>query len=472
MEEKIPFIYPLSSPNGKYIFDVNTNEIISVSEEVFEALIKIINKQKFQIEPEVQKEIETIKNMGYLSDNKVKQIEHPELPFLKTYLERKVQKMTLQITQGCNLRCTYCIYSDTTNEKQRSHSSKHMSFDMAKKAVDFFLNHSIDCEKVNIGLYGGEPLLEFELVKKIVLYAESVFIGKELNFSLTSNGTLLTDEIIEFFINHNVQLMISIDGPEEIHNSSRIFAKNGSGTFEVILHNLENLQKKYPDYIENISISMVMNPQNDFNCINSLFVNYKIFKDMNLTTSIIDDFYSEEKIRFSDKFVEHRNYHLFLAFLSKFNRIEKKDISPIAQLEIENLQTKIEKMYNIKSLPWKTAPGGPCIPGQLRLFVNVDGIFYPCERVSETSEIMQIGNLDNGFDYEKASKLLNIGSITANECRNCWAFLHCTLCGRFADDGDNFSSKLKLSRCNSIRNGLKNDLECMILFNEINRIYQ
>lgn len=472
MEEKIPFVYPLSSPNGKYIYDVNTNEVISISEEVFEALNKILKKQKFQLEPAVQNEIEAIKNMGYLSDNKVEQIEHPALPFLRTFLERKVQKITLQVTQGCNLRCTYCIYSETTNEKQRVHSSKRMSFDTAKQAVNFLLNHSIDCEKVNIGFYGGEPLLEFDLIKKIVLYAESVFIGKDLDFSLTSNGTLLTDEIIEFFIDHNVNLMISIDGPKEIHDNSRVFAKDGSGTFDTILHNLEDIHEKYPNYIEKISINTVINPQNDYSCIDSLFINYNLFKDMNLSSSIIDDTYTSEKLSLSSNFIENSNYQTFLAFLSKFNRIEKKYISPMAQQEVDRLDSKIDNMYHNKSLPLKSAPSGPCIPGQLRLFINVDGNFYPCERVSETSNLMQIGNLIDGFNYDKAGSLLNIGSLTPNECRNCWAFQHCSLCGRHADDDNILSRELKLSYCNSVRNALKNDLECIILFNEINRIYK
>ncbi len=472
MEGKIPFIYPLSSPNGKYIYDVNTNEVVSVSEKVYQALISILRKEKFELDADIQQEMELIKDMGYLSDKKVEVIEHPTLPFLKTYLDRKVQKMTIQITQGCNLRCTYCVYSDTENEKQRSHSSKHMSYDMAKQAVDFLLNHSIDCEKVNIGFYGGEPLLEFELIKKIVLYAEQVFVGKELDFSITSNGTLLTDEVIEFFIKHNVQLMISIDGPPEIHNSSRKFAKDGSGSFEVILHNLEKLKLKYPDYIEKTSISMVVNPQNDYSCINSLFVNYEIFKDMHPTPTIIDDTYSTEKTTFCDNFIEHRNYQVFLAFLGKLGRIDKKHISPIAQQEVERLDTKIDRMHNYKSLPGKAAPSGPCIPGQLRLFINVDGVFYPCERVSETSNVMQIGNLYDGFNYDKVADLLNIGSITTNECRNCWAFRHCSLCGKYADGGDKFSGELKLTHCNAIRQGLKRDLQNMILLKEINIIYQ
>ncbi len=473
MEEKLPFIYPLSTPNGKYIYDVNRNEVISVSGKVYQALKSILNKEISKVDADVLEEIKIIRDVGYLSDNKVEVIEHPILPYLKTYLERKLQKITLQITQGCNLRCSYCIYSENTNEKQRSHSSKRMSLDTCKQAVDFLLNHSIDNDNVNIGFYGGEPLIEFELIQKIVLYAEQAFVGKNLSFNITSNGTLLNDKIIDFFVQHNIRLMISIDGPPEIHDSNRKFALTGKGSFETILYNLEKIKIKYPDYIKKSSISMVIDPKNNLNDINALFTKYEILKDMNIVSSIVDVEYSlTKKTIFSEEFIKDRNYQLFLAYLGKSGRLDMDYIMPLLREDIDRLDMKIDTMSNCKSLPRKAAPSGPCIPGQLRLFVNADGFFHPCERVSELSNIMQIGSLNEGFNYEKAGQLLNICSITSEECRNCWAFHHCTICARMVDDSDRFSSDLKLKQCDTVRASLKNDLLSMILFEEIKSLYR
>ena len=76
------------------------------------------------------------------------------------------------------------------------------------------------------------------------------------------------------------------------------------------------------------------------------------------------------------------------------------------------------------------APSGPCIPGQLRLFVNVHEQLFPCERVSERSPAMCIGTLDDGFNLENAQKILNVGKLTEESCKNCWCFRYCTLCAK------------------------------------------
>ena len=100
-------------------------------------------------------------------------------------------------------------------------------------------------------------------------------------------------------------------------------------------------------------------------------------------------------------------------------------------------------------------PSGPCIPGQLRLFVTTDGNFFPCEKVSENSQVMKIGNVNEGFDYEKVKKILNVGKLTENECKECFAFRNCSLCSMVADTGkseeDELSRNLKLESCARIR---------------------
>ena len=90
---------------------------------------------------------------------------------------------------------------------------------------------------------------------------------------------------------------------------------------------------------------------------------------------------------------------------------------------------------------------GPCIPGTRRLFVNVQGDLFPCERVSETSPIMKLGNVDQGFDENKVGLLLNSGKVTEDLCKKCWALLHCNQCVRNADGKDHLSRELKVKYC-------------------------
>ncbi|MEL7658260.1 MAG: radical SAM protein, partial [Bacillota bacterium] len=102
-------------------------------------------------------------------------------------------------------------------------------------------------------------------------YAEERFFGKEVSFNITTNGTLLTSEMVQFFQDHEVNLMISLDGPKEINDKNRVFA-NGRGTFDAVMKQIEMIKQVAPDYAKRLAISMVMDPENDFDCINNIFL--------------------------------------------------------------------------------------------------------------------------------------------------------------------------------------------------------
>ncbi len=171
-----PFIHLVRSPYYCYFFDVNTNSIVMVSEEAYAVLGQILKGVSPPMSAECSAELARLKDEGYLSSKRVREIEHPLTQDLDYILSRMVGKITLQLTQSCNLRCAYCIYSETTNDKQRKHSAKRMSWETAKAGIDFLAEHSIDNDQANVGFYGGEPLLEFELLKKATLYAEERFV--------------------------------------------------------------------------------------------------------------------------------------------------------------------------------------------------------------------------------------------------------------------------------------------------------
>jgi len=470
--KEVPFIKLIKSPNNYYVFDVNRNNIIKVSKDLYCFLQELSVNQEIGCKNEkVQTELLYLNEKGYLSNNKISIIRHPETDFLETYLERKINKITLQVTQNCNLRCSYCVYSDFYNNAQRIHSGKRMTLDIAKTAIDFLAKHSIDNERVNVAFYGGEPLLEFELIKNVIEYTKNVFLGKELSFSITTNATMLTLEMFEYFNNNDIDLTVSLDGPKEIHDINRRFADNGKGSYEVIIKNLKEIKKSYPEYFKKIHINMVIDPQNDFDIINSIFDSHDIFDNGNIHSTIIDDSYSIEKITYSDEYLIKRNYNIFLAYLTMQNRIKKSEVSPIAFEEVTRLSNIIQKMSKISSLPNVGTHSGPCIPGQLRLFIDFEGNFYPCERVSEDSTVMRIGNLRDGFNYEKARTLLNIGELTSEECRNCWAINHCTICAKYADDGNKLSKEKILSYCSGIRERTLYDMKNIILFKEFNLMF-
>lgn len=471
MIEEKPFIHLLESPNAKYFFDVNTNEIVYVDDKGYDLLKKVLAEEKVVLTDEEEGRISKLKSDGYLSNHRVKSIKHPVTDFLELNLTRRLSKITLQLTQDCNLRCSYCGYTNGDSIKQRPHSTKTMTFELAKKGINFLLEHSMDSKMVDIGLYGGEPLLEFDLIKRIVAYAEEAAPDKEVTFSLTTNGTLITEEIIEYFIKHNLIIVISLDGPREVHDSNRVFADNGSGSFDKVMETLKQINDKHPNYAKKLIINMVIDPKHSYDNITSLFKEYDFLEEMLIMPTIIDDSWLTVKNTYSEEFIIESEYKTFLSFLNYFNRIEDTYISPLNKKEIFDIDFKKEKFTPSMRLPDQAAPGGPCIPGQMRLFMDTDGNFLPCERVNELSEIMKMGNIEKGFFIDKAEKLLNIGALTPDECRNCFAFNHCSLCVKYTDDNKCLSGELKLLQCDSVRNRFAEELHSFIIIDEFQDFY-
>ena len=146
-----------------------------------------------------------------------------------------IRKLELFVTEDCNLRCDYCWVPK---------NPRAMPLDTAKRAVDFLLEDSGQAESVEITVFGGEPLLEWDLVQAIMAYGSqrAEAIGKKINWALTTNGTLITPEIVEFAQQHGMNYLLSIDGAREAHNTHRKFA-GGNGSFDEVATRLPLLKR-------------------------------------------------------------------------------------------------------------------------------------------------------------------------------------------------------------------------------------
>lgn len=297
-----PLFELFRTTNSHYIYDTNKNQIYHISKECSDILGKV--KRGVLSVPQAAAESDEIRDLcarGLLSDNRVETLEHPYTPLLHPLLTRRIQKITLQLTQNCNFRCSYCHYTSNTGN-QRLHTDHKMPLDMAKKAIVFLREHSVDTSEVYIGFYGGEPLLEFDMLEELVLFAEKELAGKKINYTLTTNAVLLTDYIIEFFMQYHVNLLISLDGSKESHDKNRVFAATGKGTFDSIIHKLQEISVKYPDYFKKITINMVMDPSTDFDVFTALFKRYPFMKKVNVMSTIVDDLGSEVKNVYKEEF--------------------------------------------------------------------------------------------------------------------------------------------------------------------------
>lgn len=469
MNKEKPFIHLFETQGGQYIFDVNTNAIIKVKNEEYSLLRDLsdnnsYNNDELYDDYKQNKILGKLRAGGFLSSKKVKEVFHPTSYMLENYLQNKLSMIILQITQQCNLRCEYCAYSG--NYYNRGHKNTRMSIETAKKGIDFLIDNSRDVDIVNISFYGGEPLIEFELMKKAILYAKEISEGKKVMFSFTTNGTLFSKEIIEFLMSYDVQILVSLDGPKEVHDKNRKFAVSGCGTFEKLNKNLEFFKENYPEYFKKVGFNAVLDRTGSFSCISEFFTNYDMIKDSVITSSGLSPNYIKTGVSNENEDYDIQyNYELFKIHLARLKRLNENNTSKVVKSYYSHLRkTLVDGRSRKGKLADMEHPGGPCIPGAQRLFMDVNGNLYPCERVSEESEIMRIGHIDSGFEYNKVRNLLNIGQLTKDSCVNCWAFRFCSLCAASADELNELSAKKKRSNCKATKDSLEDLLKdyCML----------
>ena len=464
-----PFIHLISSPFEHYVYDVNTNTLLSISEALFSFLKALPEESDIAWSTSaVQNEIEKLNSNGYLSSHRPKVIQHSLTPYLDTILARKMEKITLQLTQNCNFRCKYCIYSEKSTTSQRTHNNKQMNQEIAFKALDFFREHSVDSSTVTIGFYGGEPLLAFKLLKECVIYAQNIFEGKKVHFNLTSNISLLNDEMIDFFEKNDISLLVSLDGPKEIHDRNRVFAKDGSGTFDTVMGKFQYIQKNYPQFAEKISVNMVVDPT-----LEHPFSQLEEFVHKNLThhyvsMSEIDDTYLDTKSVASDTYVLEKEYQYFLGYLLALGRINSSLVSSLIKMKIAREIVQIEEYLTPTKTLDTISPSGPCVPGAMRPMIDIYGNIFPCERISETCFETNLGNIQNGFDLKKCYDVLNIATTTADACKNCWGFRFCTQCIKTSiDDDGKISANNRLKNCAGNKFFAKKLLKTSIMYKEL-----
>lgn len=139
--------------------------------------------------------------------------------------------LILHITERCNLRCRYCFQSEIN-------AMPDMELPMGKSAIDWFLANIGDTKKMTIRYFGGEPMLKFELIEALTNYADEQAVGKglELEYQITTNGTILSQKILDFCKNHRISLLFSIDGRQACHDKNRV-TPTGRGSFGMISRN-------------------------------------------------------------------------------------------------------------------------------------------------------------------------------------------------------------------------------------------
>ena len=340
-----------------------------------------------------------------------------------------------------------------------------MSWEVAKKAIDYFCSHSQDRdvynisgkfmskEKPDMSFYGGECLVNFNLIKKSVEYIKS--INKSIHFRIDTNGTMIDEKIMKFLIENDITLQVSIDGPLEEHDKYRVF-KNGNGSFNLIIKNLQKLQKMNKSYYEKrVCFITTLSPSYNLLDIYKFFSSNELVNKetliINYVSSYDTDFF---KIFSKQTKLQSNEYHKNLLKqyidLRVANGFVSQFLSGIFEKELLMIHKRQQKPTGANC-----GPNGICVPGVRRLFVNVEGRFYPCERVGET---FCIGDVDKGIESRKVRSVIKKYIKGSTDCLNCWAVRLCGLCFTSARKGYKFDFGRKKEICINERDNLHDSL--------------
>ena len=437
---------------GTYIYNSNINEVTGISEEMFNYL-----KGNTENKSGIETELSELNSRGFLSD-KPHEISYPIFDFEDSLYNRGLSNAVIQLTQNCNFRCDYCNYShnDGTN---RLHNNKHISWDILKDSIDYIHRTSIDSNDIVIGFYGGEPFLEFNLMKKAILYSNELFKGKSIMYSVTTNASLITDEMLNFLNNYNVSINISIDGSKKINDQFRKSPFSNKSSYDGAKEVIEKIHRKYKNLLELLSINMVLIPSNDYKNYLDLLNEIPELEDVKIISSLVSCDGLNFEYLYKDKFTRGYEYANFINRLVNYSDIQSDEVLYKSRLTNNQFNQKIGQ---IKSLMLESRvgyyPAGPCMPVMHKIFIDTDGQIYVCEKISENTEDLIIGNIYEGIDHEKVHNIIKLAEMTKEECRNCWAFNLCSSCVKYCVDKNGISRNARLNFCENAKSGAEDVL--------------
>ncbi|HQB62757.1 MAG TPA: thioether cross-link-forming SCIFF peptide maturase [Sedimentibacter sp.] len=348
---------------------------------------------------------EALSEIKYLIDNKMLYTE--EINYINK-IKPVIKAMCLNMTHDCNLSCEYCFASQGTYNGEKA----YLSFETGKKAFDYLVKNSGNRRNLEVDFFGGEPLMNFNTIKKLVDYGRSLEkeYNKHFRFTVTTNGVLLDEEKIDY-INENMDnVVLSIDGRKETNDRMRKTI-NGKGSYDLIIDNFKKFINKrgskdyfirgtYTSYNLDFSEDVKHMRESGFDKISVEPVTAK----------------PEEKYALKDEHVD----------------ILKKEYEKLTEYFIKSNKTKDKKFqffhFNID------LESGPCIykrsmgcgAGTEYVAVTPKGELYPCHQFVGQEQFI-IGSVDEGItNHAVTDKFKGLSVNDKPACRDCWAKYFCS----------------------------------------------
>lgn len=318
-----------------------------------------------------------------------------------------VKALCLHIAHDCNLACRYCFAEEGEYHGRRA----LMSFEVGKAALDFLIANSGSRRNLEVDFFGGEPLLNFDVVKRLVAYGreQEKLHDKKFRFTLTTNGVLLDDEVMEFANQEMANVVLSIDGRKEVHDKMRPFRK-GAGSYELIVPKFQKLAESR---------------NQDRYYVRGTFTHHNL------------DF-SKDVLHLADLGFRQISVEPVVAQPEDDYALQEADVPKLLEeydtLAAEMLKRHREgKDFNFFHF-MIDLKGGPCVAKRLSgcgsgteyLAVTPWGDFYPCHQfVGDDSFLM--GNVTDGIQNKQLQNQFKRCNVYAKEkCRECFARFYCS----------------------------------------------
>lgn len=455
-----PFLF--QTDKSHYFYDDSTGIVLPINEDERKFLSNITrgtSLEDYNYSTCSQNLIDKIKRYHLFSFIPPKHETHYDETVIENIINKHgIGHLCLVMTDECNFRCKYCIYSEHYTYSKR-YRRKEMSFDIAMKAIDYYFSINAVSVKTNphlkpsIGFYGGEPLLNWDTIVQIVEYVKTKYTH-DCIFAITTNGLLLSADKIEYMLNNNFAISVSLDGDKDNHDRNRVdIASNG--TFDRVFSNLCLLEsavqeRKRSGFDKNLIYYILVTYDNISNLeqINTFFSKHPNLCQHIISTNKVNasntDYYENQS---SEKILEGRK-----AQLQRLLNLYKEELAAGQ----ENFFLKrlfggfVSTCSSITCYGDLSALHGACIPGAHKLTVDVDGRFHICEKISPQ---FSIGNIENGFDYSKIALYVNqLIAIRQLHCQNCNIKNRCSLCYVQMESDNCFSFDHAL--CDKVKNSI------------------
>jgi len=327
-------------------------------------------------------------------------LDPPQQPF-------PLQTVVMNVTNQCNLSCSYCYEYGEDRIATPDGKTKFMTEETARSTVDFLLNQSPGRRMVHLTFFGGETLLNFKVVKSTIEYArtKAAEMDKFVDFSMTTNATMLTSEIINFLAENNIGVTVSIDGPKESNDKFRVF-HNGKGSYDVIAPKIKELVKVHRSRPIGARVTLTAQVV-DVKKIFRHLTEEMGFDEVGfapVTTSPVRLYAigNNGLDHVLEQFTELAKEYLEYALANKHHGFSNVNDT------MQELHQGVSKAY-------------PCGAGLGLLGVSPSGDIGLCHRFVD-SPAGKLGHIDTGIDRQAQAEHLNRGHInTKYDCHTCWA---------------------------------------------------